>query len=127
MLQASTSDDASGPSRLQAGARLVRAVGRRRALRCLAAAEPLDARTALAWGLADDVAPPGGALEAARALAARYARASDFAEVPRAAKALVSFVDDDDAARLAEREAELFRELAGGPANRAALDARARG
>jgi enoyl-CoA hydratase/carnithine racemase len=50
--------------------RLMRLVGRARALElCLSGAQ-LDASTALAWGLVNRVAPTGSGLDAARALAA---------------------------------------------------------
>ncbi len=54
--------------------RLVALVGPARAKRLAALCEKIDAQTALAWGLADHLAPAGQALTAARAIAADAAR-----------------------------------------------------
>jgi len=54
--------------------RLTALVGPARAKRLLILAEQLDAPRALDWGLIDELAPDGGALDAARAMAARVAR-----------------------------------------------------
>ena len=56
--------------------RLPRLIGPARAKRLAFTGDPVDAATALAWGLVDEVAPAGAAEDAARALAARIARAS---------------------------------------------------
>jgi enoyl-CoA hydratase/carnithine racemase len=53
--------------------RLVALVGPAKAKRYVMFGEPADAATCLDWGLCDEVAPKGGALEAARALAAKVA------------------------------------------------------
>jgi enoyl-CoA hydratase/carnithine racemase len=56
--------------------RLPRLIGPARAKRLAFTGDPVDAATALAWGLVDEVAPAGAALAAACALAGRIARAS---------------------------------------------------
>ena len=56
--------------------RLPRLIGPARTKRLAFTGEPVDAATALAWGLVDEVAPAGTAEDAARALASRIARAS---------------------------------------------------
>ena len=56
--------------------RLPRLIGPARTKRLAFTGDPVDAATALAWGLVDEVAPAGAALAAARALAGRIARAS---------------------------------------------------
>lgn len=49
--------------------RLTRLIGRARATELILTGRRIDARTALAWGLLNQVCPAGGALDAARALA----------------------------------------------------------
>ena len=56
--------------------RVPRLIGPARTKRLAFTGDPVDAATALAWGLVDEVAPAGPALAAARALAARIARSS---------------------------------------------------
>ncbi|MBK9674083.1 MAG: enoyl-CoA hydratase/isomerase family protein [Betaproteobacteria bacterium] len=56
--------------------RVPRLIGPARTKRLAFTGDPVDAATALAWGLVDEVAPAGTALAAARALAARIARSS---------------------------------------------------
>jgi enoyl-CoA hydratase/carnithine racemase len=53
--------------------RVPRRIGAARAKELMFTGEPIDAATALAWGLINRVAPPGQALAAARALAASLA------------------------------------------------------
>jgi len=53
--------------------RLVHLVGPARAKRIIVLAEKLDAQRALEWGLVDEIAPRGGALDAALAMAERAA------------------------------------------------------
>lgn len=53
--------------------RITALVGPARAKRVVVLAEQLDAHTATAWGMADAVAPDGGAVDAALALAGRAA------------------------------------------------------
>ncbi|HTU69795.1 MAG TPA: enoyl-CoA hydratase [Candidatus Baltobacteraceae bacterium] len=55
---------------------LSRAVGRKRALQMLLTGEPIDAPTALAWGLVNEVVPADGLRAATLALAAKIAAAS---------------------------------------------------
>jgi len=54
--------------------RVTALLGPARAKRLLILAEQLDAETARDWGLVDEVAPDGGALAAAQAMAARIAK-----------------------------------------------------
>lgn len=54
--------------------RVARRVGAGRAKELMFLGEPVDAPTALAWGLVNRVAPPGQALQAAMALAATLAQ-----------------------------------------------------
>jgi len=56
--------------------RLPRLIGPARTKRLAFTGDPVDAATALAWGLVDEVAPAGTALAAAHALAGRIVRAS---------------------------------------------------
>ncbi len=56
--------------------RVLRLIGTSRTKRLAFTGTPIDAATALAWGLVDEVAAPGEALVAALALAADIARAS---------------------------------------------------
>jgi enoyl-CoA hydratase/carnithine racemase len=53
--------------------RVPRRIGEARAKQLMFTGEPIDAETALAWGLVNTVVPPGEALAAARELAARLA------------------------------------------------------
>jgi len=55
---------------------VVRAVGRKRAMHMLLTGEPIDARTAEAWGLINQVVPAAGLREATLALAAKIAESS---------------------------------------------------
>ncbi len=52
---------------------LPRVAGAARAAEMTFTGEPVDAETALAWGLVSEVTPPDGLMDAARALAARIA------------------------------------------------------
>ncbi len=53
--------------------RAARRIGAGRTRQMMLLARPVDARTALSWGLVDSMAPPGGALEEATQLARRLA------------------------------------------------------
>jgi enoyl-CoA hydratase/carnithine racemase len=55
---------------------VARAVGRKRAMELLLTGTPIEARTALEWGLVNDVVEPDGLDGAVRALAAKVADAS---------------------------------------------------
>lgn len=55
---------------------LTRAIGRKRAMEMLLTGEPIDAQTALAWGLVNRIAPPEQIHAEALALAAKIASAS---------------------------------------------------
>lgn len=63
----------------QSNPRTVALVGPSRAKLFTILGEPCPAAQALEWGLADDVTPKGRALDAARALAARYAKVPPIA------------------------------------------------
>lgn len=63
----------------QTNPRTVALVGPSRAKQFTILGEPCDAQTALNWGLADQVAAPGAALEEAHALAERYAKVPPIA------------------------------------------------
>ncbi len=54
--------------------RVTRRIGEGRAKEMMLLGEPVDAATALAWGLVNRVVPAGGALAAARQMAAKLAR-----------------------------------------------------
>lgn len=55
---------------------LTRAIGRKRAMEMLLTGEPIDAQTALAWGLVNHVVSPEGLHDATLALARKIASAS---------------------------------------------------
>jgi enoyl-CoA hydratase/carnithine racemase len=55
-----------------------RAVGRKRAMQMLLTGEPIDARTALDWGLVNQVVPPGELDAAVDALVEAIARSSSY-------------------------------------------------
>jgi enoyl-CoA hydratase/carnithine racemase len=55
---------------------LTRAIGRKRAFRMLVTGDPIDAKTAVEWGLVNDVVPAGSLREETRKLAASIAQAS---------------------------------------------------
>ena len=55
---------------------VARAVGRKRAMQMLLTGDPVDAVTAAAWGLINDVVPPADLVESTMALAQRIATAS---------------------------------------------------
>jgi enoyl-CoA hydratase/carnithine racemase len=57
---------------------LTRAIGRKRAMQMLLTGDPIDARTALDWGLVNQVVPAAELATATQALAARIARASSY-------------------------------------------------
>ena len=63
----------------QTNPRTVALIGPSRAKQFTILGEPCPAETALAWGLADEVVPPGVTLVAARALAERYAKVPPIA------------------------------------------------
>ena len=78
--------------------RVTRRIGEGRAKELMFTGEPIDAPTALAWGLVNRVVPPGGALAAARELAATLARNSlDALRLCKRAIDLALDVPEDDA------------------------------
>ena len=78
--------------------RVTRRIGEGRAKELMFTGEPIDATTALAWGLVNRVVPPGGALAAARALAATLARGSgDALRLCKRAVDLAFDLPEDDA------------------------------
>jgi enoyl-CoA hydratase len=105
-----------------AAGRLVARVGPAHASRLLLGAEPVGADEARAIGLVGEVAPLGGAVDAAVARVEAIARAAR--DVVAANRRLLR----EAAARpeLRRREAETFRALWGGPAHRQAMEAFAR-
>jgi len=62
------------------GVALVRAVGRKHALEMLFTGDPIDARSALAWGLVNRVVPDGEVASATRELLTRATRGSALAK-----------------------------------------------
>ena len=89
--------------------RLVRRCGRRAALRMVAGGEPIGAEGARAAGLVDETVPAGGALDAALALAAAFAKAAPLAL--RQAKRLVSAADSARSDAVRSQAAAAFVEL----------------
>lgn len=80
--------------------RVPRRIGEGRAKELMFLGEPIDAPTALAWGLVNRVAPAGQALPAALALAARLAEAPGRAlAICKRAIDLAAETDRDDAIR----------------------------
>jgi enoyl-CoA hydratase/carnithine racemase len=69
-----------------------RAVGRKRALQMLLTGDPIDAATALEWGLVNEVVPPDELEPAAQALVATIARSSPYT-VATGKRAFYSQVD----------------------------------
>jgi enoyl-CoA hydratase len=86
--------------------RLVRLVGRARALILLLTGESIDAAEALRIGLADRVVPSGTAIESAAALAREVARNPRLAV--RAIKQMVHEDDRTDSSEARELEADRF-------------------
>lgn len=78
--------------------RIARKIGEARAKRMIFTGEPIDARTALDWGLVNDVVPQREALKEAEALAARLAKQP--AQAMQAAKRLVNACFDAPEAAL---------------------------
>jgi len=103
------------------GQRLLRIVGRSRALRLLLTGAPLTAREALAIGLVDEVVPAGEARGAALRLAAEIA-AQPAASV-RATKRALHHGAELSRAAAAAFEGECFAGLWAGPDHRRALAA----
>jgi enoyl-CoA hydratase/carnithine racemase len=103
------------------GQRLLRLVGYTRALEWMAAGKVFTADEALAYGLANHLAPEGGALDAAMGLAASFARQDGQAvrAIKRLARAGVELPYD----RAAEAERSEFPDLWAAPAH---LEASAR-
>lgn len=97
--------------------RLVALAGPAKAKRFVMFGEPADAKTCLAWGLADEVAETGGALAAARAWAAKVSAlpplpvrmTKEAVNAIAAATAQASIYMDRDQYLLATRSAD-FRE-----------------
>ena len=90
--------------------RVTRRVGEGRAKELMFTGEPIDATTALAWGLVNRVVAPGGALTAARALAATLARGSANALrlCKRAIDGALDATEDDALARTLALSDEAF-------------------
>jgi enoyl-CoA hydratase len=90
--------------------RVTRRVGEGRAKELMFTGEPIDAATALAWGLVNRVVPAGGALAAARALAATLARgpAGALGLCKRAIDLALDVPEDDALARTLALSDEAF-------------------
>ena len=101
------------------GSRLVRMLGRARAMRLLGTAEPINAQQALDLGLADRLAPSGEAARVAAGLLASYR--THPPQAVRAMKAVVAAADDAPLDTALAVEAEAFESLWGSGANKAAL------
>jgi enoyl-CoA hydratase/carnithine racemase len=91
-------------------ARLARLVGLSRAKQMILTGEPIDAATALAWGLADEVAPVDATLDTALALARRIAAHAPYAV--RLGKLLVDRSLDVDIATALDLERRLVPAMA---------------
>jgi enoyl-CoA hydratase len=102
------------------GSRLVARVGRSVAARLLYAAETIDAERAAQIGFVTELAPRGGALEAATRYVERVAK-NDRAAVA-AHKRLMGELGRATRGDAEAREAETFRGLWAGPSHRAAMD-----
>ena len=75
---------------------LVRVVGRRRAMQMLLTGDPVDARTALAWGLVNRVVPAAELDDAVDELAEKILRFSPRV-ISIGKRAFYAEVDDDEA------------------------------
>jgi enoyl-CoA hydratase len=93
--------------------RVTRRVGEGRAKELIFTGEPIDAATALAWGLVNRVVPAGGALAAARALAAGLARGS--ADALRLGKRAIDLALDVSEDTAIARTLDLSDEAFAGP------------
>ena len=89
--------------------RVARRIGAGRARQMIYLGEPIDAATALAWGLVDQVAEPGQAPAAARELAARLAAMPNRAL--QLAKHAIDLAFDVTEAEAVERTLELSGEV----------------
>ena len=90
---------------------LSRAIGRKRALQMLYTGDLIDAPTALAWGLVNDVVAPDELTAAVDALAARIAEASP-AVVALGKRTFYEQIDRDQAAAYDLAGATMTRNLA---------------
>jgi enoyl-CoA hydratase/carnithine racemase len=98
---------------------LPRAVGRVRAAQAMLLASPIDATTAVEWGIANEAIEPG--LVRSRAMDAAQTLAAKPPDALRAAKALLR--DDTDAVVGRVRdELKVFTQLLGGPEFAAAAE-----
>eukprot|EP00127_Corallochytrium_limacisporum_P002670 Clim_evm106s134 gene=Clim_evmTU106s134 len=106
------------------GSRFVSVLGRQRALLALGSCRPINAQEALAWGLCDEIAPPGEAVSHARGfLAANYFDGGGAVAAIRGIKRMVAAADELEHERALAVERDTFASLWGGPANLAALAA----
>lgn len=103
------------------GHRLLRLVGRSRALRLLLTGVTLTAEEALGIGLVDEVVPTGEALQAALSLARKIA--TQPAAAVRATKRALHYGAEMSRAEAAAFEAECFATLWGSPDHREAVAA----
>lgn len=103
------------------GQRLLRLIGRSRALRLLLTGVTLTAEEALQIGLVDEVVPAGEALQAALSLARRIAAQPEAAV--RATKRALHYGGEMSREEAAAFEAECFGRLWGSPDHREAVAA----
>jgi len=89
--------------------RLPRAIGKARAMQMILGGEPIDARTALAWGLVCDVFEPADTVARAVALAASVARHSPLAVRMAKEEVKMSFEKPLDESLSLERKMLLFQ------------------
>lgn len=100
---------------------LPRLIGRQRASELIFGARPIDASTALAWGLVNRVVPRGAMLDIVLDLAAEYAQHPPTALAE--AKALLRFGEEAAFEATLEREDAALERFYGGPDNLRAIEA----
>ncbi len=100
---------------------LPRAIGRQRANELILGARPIDAATALAWGLVNAVYPVRDLLDEVLGRAAAMAQCPSAASV--AAKALLMQGEDASLDETIAAENEALMRFYGGPENRAVVEA----
>lgn len=89
--------------------RLPRAIGKARAMQMILSGEPIDAPTALAWGLVSEVLPTAGTVARAVALAGLVARHSPLAVRMAKEEVKMSFEKPLDESLSLERKMLLFQ------------------
>ena len=89
--------------------RLPRCIGKSRAMQMILSGEPIDAGTALAWGLVNEVFPPADTIVRAVALAALVARHSPLAARMAKEEVKMAFEKPLDESLSLERKMLLFQ------------------